>query len=182
MREDEKLVEKDGKEFASLELWNVKPLLKDTEYGVNINFELSGFVKASIEFLKKTISGDSSRQAQSGDSSRQAQSGYFSRQAQSGDSSTQAQSGDFSRQAQSGDSSTQAQSGDSSRQEANGKDGVSVNAGANCSFKGKIGNWFCLAEWKEDKPICLKAGFVDGKKIKEDTWYQLKNGKFIEVK
>ena len=29
-------------------------------------------------------------------------------------------------------------------------------------------------------PKC-KTEYVDGKRIKEDTWYKLKNGEFIEV-
>lgn len=44
-----------------------------------------------------------------------------------------------------------------------------------------------LAEWKwsdekkRDVPACVKTEYVDGKNIKADTWYQLKNGKFVEV-
>lgn len=41
-------------------------------------------------------------------------------------------------------------------------------------------------KWKEEgniwKPVCVKAVKIDGKKIKEDTWYTLKEGKIIEVK
>ena len=29
--------------------------------------------------------------------------------------------------------------------------------------------------------IAVKAAIVDGEKIKADTWYQLKNGEFVEV-
>ena len=27
----------------------------------------------------------------------------------------------------------------------------------------------------------IKTEYVDGKRIKEDTWYKLKNGEFVEV-
>ena len=30
-------------------------------------------------------------------------------------------------------------------------------------------------------PVCVKTEYVDGENIKADTWYQLKNGKFVEV-
>jgi hypothetical protein len=69
-----------------------------------------------------------------------------------------------------------------------GADSVSVDAGMNGKAKGKIGCWFCLSEWKYDEklkrsvPLCVKATQIDGKKIKEDVWYMLTNGKFTEVK
>ena len=53
--------------------------------------------------------------------------------------------------------------------------------------KAKIGSWITLTEWKYDKekdafiPICVKTEQVDGKKIKEDTYYELIHGKFVEV-
>lgn len=50
--------------------------------------------------------------------------------------------------------------------------------------KGKIGSWITLAEWKNDdgicKPKCVKTEYIDGTRIKEDTWYYLKNGEFVE--
>lgn len=43
-----------------------------------------------------------------------------------------------------------------------------------------------LSEWKYSKekkhyiPVCVKTEFVDGERIKEDTWYKLVNGNFEE--
>ena len=60
-------------------------------------------------------------------------------------------------------------------------------AGNKSKAKAKIGSWITLAEWEwSDKknryvPICVKTEYVDGVNIKADTWYQLKNGKFVEV-
>ena len=60
-------------------------------------------------------------------------------------------------------------------------------AGNKSKAKAKIGSWITLAEWEwNDKknryvPICVKTEYVDGKNIKADTWYLLKNGKFVEV-
>ena len=38
-------------------------------------------------------------------------------------------------------------------------------------------------EWRGDDyvPVAVKAGIVDGKKLKSDTWYTLKDGEFVEV-
>ena len=60
-------------------------------------------------------------------------------------------------------------------------------AGRNSKAKAKIGSWITLAEWKWSNeknryvPVCVKTEYVDGEKIKADTWYKLENGKFVEV-
>ena len=58
----------------------------------------------------------------------------------------------------------------------------------NCSrAKAKVGSWITLAEWKwsdeknHNVPVCVKTEYVDGENVKAYTWYQLKNGKFVEV-
>ena len=42
-----------------------------------------------------------------------------------------------------------------------------------------------LAEWKEIDnkyiPVCVKAAQIDGEMLKEDTFYKLKNGEFVEA-
>lgn len=85
----------------------------------------------------------------------------------------------------SGDSSSQAASGDSSRQETTGKNCVMMSAGNEGQAKGKIGSWIVLTEWKsrgnEIIPTVV-AKRIDGTEVKEDTWYTLKNGEFVEVK
>ena len=53
--------------------------------------------------------------------------------------------------------------------------------------KAKVGSWITLSEWKwsdeknRNVTVCVKTEYVDGENIKADTWYQLKNGKFVEV-
>ena len=92
---------------------------------------------------------------------------------------------DYSRQAASGHSSRQAASGDYSSQETIGKNCVMMSAGNEGKAKGKIGSWIVLTEWKsrgnESIPTVV-AKRIDGTEVKEDTWYTLKNGEFVEVK
>nr|DAQ12293.1 MAG TPA: hypothetical protein [Caudoviricetes sp.] len=79
-------------------------------------------------------------------------------------------------------------SGYSAKIGSTGEDSVIMCAGNNSIAKAKVGSWITLAEWKwsEEKkrnvPVCVKTEYVDGENIKADTWYQLKNGKFVEVK
>lgn len=66
-----------------------------------------------------------------------------------------------------------------------GKESIALATGIDSKAKGKIGCFIVLAEWKEiDNEyhiVDVKSAKVDGKNIKEDTFYTLKDGKFVEV-
>lgn len=78
-------------------------------------------------------------------------------------------------------------SGDSAKIDSTGEDSVIMCAGKESIAKAKVGSWITLAEWEwnDEKnrniPVCVKTEYVDGENIKADTWYQLKNGEFVEV-
>ena len=78
-------------------------------------------------------------------------------------------------------------SGDSAQIDSTGEDSVIMCAGNSSIAKAKVGSWITLAEWKwsyeknHNVPVCVKTEYVDGENIKADTWYQLRNGKFVEV-
>ena len=132
-------------------------------------------------------SGDYAQIGSSGDYAQIGSSGYY---AQIGSSGDYAQIGSSGYSAQIGSSGYSAQigsSGDYAQIDSTGEDSVIVCAGNKSKAKAKIGSWITLAEWKwsdeknRDVPVCVKTEYVDGEYIKADTWYQLKNGKFIEV-
>ena len=80
------------------------------------------------------------------------------------------------------DSSKLAASGNGSKLELNGLESVGANIGVNGKIKGKKGDWIVLAEYDDNfLPLCVKSAQIDGEKIKEDTFYQLKNGEFVEA-
>lgn len=80
-------------------------------------------------------------------------------------------------------------SGDYAKIESEGKHSVIMAAGMDSVAKAKIGSWITLAEWERKNendnsyliPVCVKTEYVDGEKIKEDTFYRLKNGEFVEL-
>nr|DAL57428.1 MAG TPA_asm: hypothetical protein [Caudoviricetes sp.] len=78
-------------------------------------------------------------------------------------------------------------SGDYAKIDSAGEDSVICCAGNNSAVRAKKGSWITLSEWRysEEKrrnvPICVKTEYVDGEKIKEDTWYKLDKGDFVEV-
>jgi len=145
----------------------------------------SSQVATSGRCSQVATSGDSSQVATSGRSSQVATSGYCSQVATSGDSSKVVTSGYSSQVATSGDCSKVATSGDCSKVAVDGLYSVGANIGIDGVAKGKKGNWITLAEWKYNEknyiPLCVKSVQIDGKKIKEDTWYKLKNSEFVEV-
>ena len=95
-------------------------------------------------------------------------------------------SGDYNKIASSGECAQIASSGDEAHIDSTGEDSVICCAGLDSSVKAKKGSWITLSEWKYSKdkkrcvPVCVKTEFVDGERIKEDTWYQLENGEFVE--
>ena len=134
--------------------------------------------------------GSSGNYAQIGSSGYYAKIGSSGHSAQIGSSGNYAQIGSSGYYAKIGSSGNYAQigsSGDSAQIDSTGVDSVICCAGRGCTVKAKIGSWITLAEWEysEEKgryvPRCVKTEYVDGENIKPDTWYQLKNGEFVEV-
>ena len=68
-----------------------------------------------------------------------------------------------------------------------GKDGFAISTGIKGKAKGALGCYIAVAEWTYDesageyKLVGFETHKVDGKTIKPDTFYSLKNGKFVAV-
>ena len=66
-----------------------------------------------------------------------------------------------------------------------GKGSVALSVGRDTIAKGSLGSWIVLTQChksEEDGQDCIdlvKVARVDGKHIKADTWYTLKEGKFV---
>ena len=160
---------------------------KKLHIGAKLSF--AGFVKACIDYTKEqTIdnmpkseigTGDSAQIGSSGDYAKIGSSGYYAKIGSSGDS---AQIGSSGNSAQIGSS------GNYAKINSTGEDSVICCAGSGSVVKAKAGSWITLAEWEysDEKgrfaPRCVKTEYVDGEKIKADTWYRLKNGEFEEVR
>ena len=92
-------------------------------------------------------------------------------------------SGDFSTAGSSGDFSTAAATGAHCRAKVDGKDNIAVVNGACGKACGALGCYLVLTEYDNDgHMICAKMARVDGSAIKENVYYTLKNGEFVEVK
>jgi hypothetical protein len=122
-------------------------------------------------------SGNNAKIGSSGDGAKIGSSGY---DAQIGSSGNNAKIGSF------GDGAKIGSSGNNAKIDSTGKDCVIMCAGINPVAKASKGSWITLSEWSYSEgkqryiPICVKTEFVDGEKIKADTYYSLKGGVFVE--
>ena len=151
---------------------------KKLHIGAKLSF--AGFIKACIDYTKEqTIVNMPKSDVTTGNYAKIGSSGNY---AQIGSSGGSAKIGS------SGNSAKIGSSGGSAKIDSTGVDSVICCAGHGCTVKAKIGSWITLAEWEysEEKgrfvPRCVKTEYVDGEKIKADTWYRLKNGEFVEVR
>ena len=133
--------------------------------------------------------GSSGNDAQIGSSGNDAQIGSSGNGAQIGSSGNDAQIGSSGYGAKIGSSGNYAQigsSGNYAKIDSTGEGCVIMCAGINSVAKASKGSWITLSEWSySDKkkryiPVCVKTEFVDGEKIKADTYYSLKGGVFVE--
>lgn len=82
-----------------------------------------------------------------------------------------------------GDCSVAVNYGDCSIVKIIGEDGIAIATGANSVASGAIGCYLVLTERDDNCHVVdMKCVKVDGKTIKPDTYYMLKNGKIIERK
>ena len=132
-------------------------------------------------------SGDSAKIGSSGNSAQIGSSGNSAKIGSSGNCAQIGSSGNCAQIGSSGDSAKIGSSGDFAKIDSTAIDSVICCAGHGCTVKAKIGSWITLAEWEYSEengrsvPRCVKTEYVDGEKIKADTWYRLKNGEFVEV-
>ena len=132
-------------------------------------------------------SGNYAQIGSSGDYAKIGSSGDSAKIGSSGNSAQIGSSGDSAQIGSSGDSAKIGSSGNSAKIGSTGEDSVIMCAGNSSIAKAKVGSWITLAEWKwsdekkRDVPVYVKTEYVDGENIKADTWYQLKNRKFVEV-
>ena len=142
-----------------------------TELTVKGEVNFAGLVKATVNAVFNRVKGK-----------EPFSSGRYSTAGSSGYSSTAGSSGRYSTAGSSGDSSTAAATGSYCSAKADGKDSIAVVNGACGKACGALGCYLVLTEYDDDGNMLLaKMAKVDGAVIKENTWYTLKNGEFVEA-
>jgi hypothetical protein len=132
-------------------------------------------------------SGNNAQIGSSGDGAQIGSSGDDAKIGSSGDGAKIGSSGYDAKIGSSGNNAQIGSSGNNAKIDSTGEDCVIMCAGINSVAKASKGSWITLSEWSySDKkqryiPVCVKTEFVDGKKIKADTYYKLEGGVFKEI-
>ena len=132
-------------------------------------------------------SGNYAKIGSSGDYAKIGSSGDYAQIGSSGDGAKIGSSGDGAKIGSSGDGAQIGSSGDGAKIDSTGEGCVIMCAGINSVAKASKGSWITLSEWsysnkkKRYIPVCVKTEFVDGEKIKADTYYKLAGGVFKEI-
>lgn len=122
-----------------------------TKLKIGAKLSIHNFVNAFVEFTLKRTNGES----------------------------TATNTGDQSAATNTGDRSAATNTGDWSAATNTGKDGVAVSWGRRGKARGEKGCYLVLAEYDDSNNlVCAKMEKVDGERIKENTFYTLKNGEF----
>lgn len=179
-------VEQDG----NISKWNRGTKICSSKIKIKAELKLADMFNLGVEWLKEITSSEKIKTSIKDNSSgNNAQIGSSGNNAQIGSSGNNAKIGSSGYGAQIGSSGYGAKissSGYGAKIDSTGEDCVIMCAGINSVAKASKGSWVTLSEWSysEEKqryiPICVKTEFVDGEKIKADTYYSLKGGVFVE--
>ena len=152
---------------------------------VKAEIGIAGIVKAGIEYIKEQVNWEDDKATNTGNYSAATNTGYQSAATNTGYKSAATNTGDYSAATNTGYQSAATNTGNYSAATVEGKESIALATGIKSKAKGKIGCFIVLTEWKEINNeyhiVDIKSAKVDGENIKEDTFYMLKDGKFVEV-
>ena len=186
-------------EFAEVEALDdvktddsVKYVTKKIRIGAKISLKDLISAQVDIDFAKAKEDGDEHyAQGNNGHAAAQgyyghaAAQGYMGRAAAQGDYGHAAAQGNRGHAAAQGDYGHAAAQGNNGHAEVDGKEAIAAAFGINGKAKACLGSWIILAEWELKNGnwhiAAVKTAQIDGEKLKADTWYILKNGKFEEA-
>lgn len=167
--------------------------------GFDVTISSSGHgtkISSSGDYTQIGTSGDFTIINTSGHHANIASSGKFANISSLGSSSNIGSLGDcakisslgnYTRISSFGNNANINSSGFDTKVSSMGKDSIIICTGRGSMVKAEVGSYITLAEyeWNDFKGhstiTCVKTEYVDGERIKANTWYKLINGKFVET-
>ncbi|RGX74376.1 hypothetical protein DXA71_06970 [Parabacteroides distasonis] len=149
---------------------------------IKAELKLADMINLGVEWLKEITSPEKIKTSIKDNSS-----GYGAQIGSSGYDAQIGSSGYGAKIGSSGNGAKIGSSGYGAKIDSTGEGCVIMCAGINSVAKASKGSWITLSEWSySDKkkryiPVCVKTEFVDGEKIKADTYYKLAGGVFKEI-
>ena len=158
----------------------VKPSAGDSAHSATTG--ISAHSATTGIYAHSATTGDSAHSATTGIYAHSATTGNYAHSATTGDSAHSATTGISAHSATTGDSAHSATTGNYAESSVSGKNAIAASLGIKGKAKAAKGDWIVLAEYdKDEKIIAMSVAQVRGK-LKADTFYSLKGGKFTEVK
>ena len=152
---------------------------------VGAKLGIDGLVNAFVNFTLNKTKRDSVA-TNTGSYSAATNTGNFSVAANAGNFSVAMNTGERSAAMNTGSYSAATNTGERSAAMNTGTNGFAIATGINSKASGALGCYIAVAEWEQNKSgewelKGFKAHKVDGKTIKPNVFYTLKNGKFVAV-
>ena len=151
---------------------------------VKAELSLSSIIDIGVKFILSKIDFSNATESASGYQSAATNTGYRSAATNTGYQSAATNTGYQSAATNTGNYSAATNTGYQSAATIDGRDGVAIVTGYGSRASGKKGCWLVLTErenggdWKIKE---VRAIEVDGKTIKEDTFYKLEGGSVVEA-
>ena len=159
-----------------------------TKIKIGAEINIAGLVKAAIEYTTKRINPEAKSDGDCGVSSA---TGYYGASSVTGDYGASSATGYKGASSATGSCGASSATGYKGASEAGNPESIAVAWGYHGKAKGVLGSYLVLADWEGDEgnywtpsEWTLKGAKmvrVDGKNIKEDTWYTMLNGEIVEV-
>ena len=152
-----------------------------TKIKIGARVSIAGLVQAAIEYTKERVKPEAEANENYGASSA------------TGNKGASSATGDYGASSATGNCGASSATGYKGKSAAENQNSVAVAWGPEAMAKGVKGSTLVLAEWKRidnDAWYWKEEAWefveslmvrVDGEKVKENTWYTLKNGELVEV-
>ena len=171
-----------------------------TKIKIGARVSIAGLVQATIEYTKERVKPEAEANEDYGASSAtgnygaSSATGYKGASSATGYKGASSATGDYGASSATGNCGASSATGYKGKSAAENPNSVAVAWGPEAMAKGVKGSTLVLAEWeridndawywKEEAWEFVGSLMVrvDGEKVKENTWYTLKNGELVEVK
>ena len=170
-----------------------------TKIKIGARVSIAGLVQAAIEYTKERVkpeaeaNEDYGASSATGDYGASSATGYCGASSATGYCGASSATGDYGASSATGNCGASSATGYKGKSAAENQNSVAVAWGPEAMAKGVKGSTLVLAEWKridndawywKEKTWDFIGSLmvrVDGEKVKENTWYTLKNGELMEV-
>ena len=148
---------------------------------INAEIGLSGLINAGVEYIIEKVDFKNDKESNTGSYSAATNTGSYSAATNTGSYSAATNTGNHSAATNTGYQSAATNTGNHSAATVSDGGSVAVVIGYKSKAKAKKGSAIVVCERDDNMNLInIKAAIIDGNILKEDTFYFLSNGEFVE--